>query len=343
MQQTNSPSPNRNIAFDYIRILACVMVVLMHCPIPQKTISTFDSYFLSTISYITTPCIGLFFMLSGALLLPSEIESYKKFFTHRFKRIAIPTIVWSFVYIIYDMVADDKSVSDMLTSIISIPITPQEGVLWYVYTLIGIYLLLPILSPWFKLSSNRQILFYLSIWSITLLFPYLKGWINLTTGETGILYYFSGYVGYFILGAILTRRYAEIKAAKVSAIAILLCLIIPAPLKLFNAEIDFYSMFWYLSMPVAIMCASWFIIARSWPRPSKSSRLYLITVKISSYTFGIYLCHILFRRIIFDSYIFNDLNIVLSTTASFLLMFGCSLSLCLFIKRTPFSKYIIGI
>lgn len=57
----------RDLSLDIIRIIACVMVVIMHSPMPS---SRANGLFLSSLSYFTAPCIGLFFMVSGALLLP---------------------------------------------------------------------------------------------------------------------------------------------------------------------------------------------------------------------------------------------------------------------------------
>lgn len=57
----------RLINLDILRILACIMVIVMHSPIPRED-SNSVLYFGT--SYFTTPCIGLFFMVSGALILP---------------------------------------------------------------------------------------------------------------------------------------------------------------------------------------------------------------------------------------------------------------------------------
>ena len=57
----------RIIYLDYLRCIACLMVILMHSPMPN--LGT-NSLILSAISYLSAPCIGLFFMVSGALLLP---------------------------------------------------------------------------------------------------------------------------------------------------------------------------------------------------------------------------------------------------------------------------------
>ena len=59
----------RDLSLDLLRIVACVMVVVMHSPIPSDNSA---GIILSSLSYFTAPCIGLFFMVSGALILPPQ-------------------------------------------------------------------------------------------------------------------------------------------------------------------------------------------------------------------------------------------------------------------------------
>ena len=63
---------SRIFYLDVIRILACVMIVSMHAPIPNTGL---NSYILSADSLLTAPGIGLFIMVSGALLLPVNIPT----------------------------------------------------------------------------------------------------------------------------------------------------------------------------------------------------------------------------------------------------------------------------
>ena len=59
----------RKTYLDVIRLLACVLVVLMHSPMDGT-----PGAIQNVVYVVTAPCIGLFFMVSGALLLPIEIE-----------------------------------------------------------------------------------------------------------------------------------------------------------------------------------------------------------------------------------------------------------------------------
>lgn len=42
--------------FDLLRLLACLMVIAMHAPLPDSAEG--NGLFLSTLSYLTAPCIG---------------------------------------------------------------------------------------------------------------------------------------------------------------------------------------------------------------------------------------------------------------------------------------------
>ncbi len=55
--------------------------------------------FQSTLYYLTAPCIGLFFMVSGALLLPVR-EDASAFIRKRMMKILCPTLVWTAFYMV---------------------------------------------------------------------------------------------------------------------------------------------------------------------------------------------------------------------------------------------------
>lgn len=134
-------SNQRDINIDIIRIVACLMVVTMHAPMPnENAIGIFNA----ALSYYNAPCIGLFFMVSGALLLPIKGDGID-FLKRRFTKIAGPTIFWSIFYIACRYFFDGTS-EGIAKSILSIPFSPQgHGVMWFMYTLAGLYLIAPIL------------------------------------------------------------------------------------------------------------------------------------------------------------------------------------------------------
>lgn len=95
--------------------------------------------------------------------------------------------------------------SQMALNILHIPVNfgCEIGHLWYIYMLIGLYLVTPIISPWLQQASKRELEGYLGLWIITTFLPYIHLVYPEVLGEafwndTPLLYYFTGFIGYFI-------------------------------------------------------------------------------------------------------------------------------------------------
>lgn len=230
------------------------MIVLMHSPCPNIGIS---GAILTPISFLTAPGIGLFFMVSGALLLPVRMPA-NKFLKRRLTKVLWPTIIWSLFYVL--ILYKEISLLEIFKSILSIPFSPQgNGIMWFMYTLVGLYLLAPILSPMLIQSSEKTIRFYLILWAITLCFPYMNLLLEINNTISGPLYYFSGYCGYFVLGYYL-HRYKPNISLTIIGILFLIPIILLTIFKNYRLPGDFYDLFWYLSLPVAMMATGWFIL-----------------------------------------------------------------------------------
>lgn len=283
----------RNLSFDVVRALACLMVVLMHSPMPGCDAG---GLVLSSISLLCAPCIGLFFMVSGALLLPVEMTT-ATFLRRRMGKVVVPTLFWTFLYMAVNRPEGGMSVADFVRAVCSIPFSPQgHGVLWFMYVLVGLYLLAPVVSPWLQRASRREMQFFLSLWVVTLFYPLLQTVVTVSQGPTAPLYYFAGYAGYFVLGHYLHRFRPRI-APWLLALLLILPLSCAAACKLGRVQVDFYSVFWYLSVFVAMMCVAWFQGIGQYMHGLKLPVwLEKLLVDFSNCSFGIYLVHILIMR-----------------------------------------------
>lgn len=149
----------RQKSYDILRVFACLLIVCMHAPVPSEQA---NGLFLSTLSYFTAPGIGLFFMLSGALLLPLKTDTFT-FLKKRISKVVFPTLFWTLFYLGANVILRGETID--ITKILSIPFSTQGNpVLWFMYTLIGLYLLSPILSRWLTNSSKKEVVFYLGLW-----------------------------------------------------------------------------------------------------------------------------------------------------------------------------------
>lgn len=249
----------RIVYLDIIRVLACCMIVFMHSPHPDAGI---PGLILLPLSFLTAAGIGLFFMVSGALLLPIKNEM-GDFLKRRIGKIIGPLFFWTLFYMVVGLLAEGMQSEKLLRSLLSVPFSTQgHGVLWFMYTLAGLYLLAPILSPFLDRASERELRFYLLLWAVALCFPILTLFLDVNRSSTGMLYYFTGYVGYFVLG-----YYLHVYKPRVKIIFLIAMIIIPIVFlvihRYFSLDGDFYDVFGYLSITVVVMSLAWFLGIRS--------------------------------------------------------------------------------
>lgn len=336
----------RDLSLDLLRIMACVMVVIMHSPIPSENA---NGLLLSSLSYFTAPCIGLFFMVSGALILPPPIASESNtalpFLRKRLKRVLMPTLVWTLFYIAIKLLDGNMTIDEVLKTMASIPFSAQGyGVLWFMYTLIGLYLVTPILHAWLRNASEKEIRFYLLLWLIAMCYPLLQMFVKVNDTATGILYYFSGYLGYFVLGYWL-QRYGEKLSLKVATFLMCVSVVAPIVVKIMHLEVDFYSLFWYLSVFVAIQCVFWWMTMKRLQKVLRmSDRVKSFITIFSNLSFGIYLSHIfIMRHIVWDVPFVEHINSpLLQIVVVALLTLTLSFVVSLMFSITPLGNGVVG-
>lgn len=206
---------DRNISFDFIRTIAIIFVICIHSMGEMdKAITDGPCYtgikivnaLLNSIIHTGVP---LFVMLSGSLLLRKN-EPIELFFKKRFKRILIPFFLWSLVvFIIKCLEGNIQSgrniIIEFLLQFIS---RGTHGIYWYIYLIIGLYLLTPILRIFFSYATKRQV-FYLGI--CTMIISLLGNMFS----EIQIFSRFTSpnmiYLTYFIWGRIVSEYLYEKK------------------------------------------------------------------------------------------------------------------------------------
>lgn len=322
----------REVLLDIIRIWACVMIVLMHSPMPGLDTS---GLVLCGISYLTAPGIGLFFMVSGALLLrgnSGNIFETKSFLQKRFSKILIPVVFWSIVGWGLDVYGIRND---------------EMGILWFMYCLSGMYLLTPILSRWLSMADKKEIEFYLLVWMVTLCVPFVKTFVSMNESDTSWLYYFHGYVGYYVMGYYLQHFVGRgtpmpvWKKILLGIVFLSISVILPLTLLILQVEVDFYSVFWYLSITVALQCIVWWLIIKKIVRNVKE--LPRFVVELSKLSFGIYLIHILvMRNILWETTWMKEMNGSLQILVCASSTFVISVIVSWGISRVKYIKAVIG-
>lgn len=321
---------------DVVRILACLLIISVHAPMPGIGI---NGTVLSSISLLATPSIGLLFMVSGALLLPVQ-ESSKSFLKKRLTKVVFPTLFWCMFYLLINVLSDGMTIREFIKKICSIPFSTQgHSILWFMYTLIGLYLLSPILSPWLQKASKKEIEWVLLLWAITFCYPILSYFIDINETKTGILYYFSGFAGYFLLGYYLHTYKPNFKIWQL-ALLFIVPILAAIICKLYHIPVDFYKVFWNQSIVAIMMCTAWFcIIQRSEEYIPHSSWI----TQLSNCCFGIYLVHIfIMHNILWKCDFISAGGGIIQIILTILLTSLLSFVVVWCISKLPYSQYIIG-
>lgn len=211
--------------------------------------------------------------------------------------------------------------------------------MWFMYTLAGLYLLSPIISPWVKQVTHRELRIFLGVWGISLILPLIALLVDVNTSRTGMFYYFSGFAGYFLLGYYLHNYGSKLKSWMFP-----FCIIIPLFCCWFNRVLggDESLTEGYFNIFVAVMALAWFEIVRRYPIVRKGGEA--ILAELSNCTFGIYLMHIfIMRHVLWNiDFIIHGLGWSGQLIMSWLLTLIICFLLTKVISYLPFSEYIIG-
>ncbi len=212
------------------------------------------------------------------------------------------------------------------------------------YTLAGLYLLTPVLASWLRNASKRAVEFYLCLWTVAMMYPYIGKWLDINTSETGALYYMSGYVGYYVLGWYM-KHYSGSWRMTLPLVATFAAIAAKGADKHYGLGFDDAGGFWYLSAAVAVMCTLWWLVAEKIAsKTAAHGRLLPIITMISNYSFGIYLCHIAVMR--FGLWHCDWINAIMPYPLQTLIVAAITMlistAICRAITALPFSQYIIG-
>ena len=296
----------RNIALDLLRVIALFLVLWQHTSEyyyigENASLVMENAHAIGYLNSLSRSCIGLFVMISGYFLLPMKTGT-NEFFRRRFTRILWPWLLFCAVYAAYFIFYRGDSLTQSVLNILHIPINwgVEVGHLWYIYMLIGLYLLIPVLSPWVKSCGKRELQLYIGLWAATTFLPYIhlaypEVWGECAWNASPMLYYFTGFVGYLLLGSYI-RRYGTASARAsiamlvvgYAATAWVFTARIPGVTNVVDAETPWN----FCAINVALMAYGIFALV-SKAKLKAGSRLSQLTVSMSVCSYAIYLAHIM--------------------------------------------------
>ncbi|MBO7653547.1 MAG: acyltransferase [Kiritimatiellae bacterium] len=210
----------RIVFLDYLRIIACLMVMIVHSCEPfyfdadGNTCfrSAGDAFWATWIDSAVRASVPLFVIASSYLLFPLKVAT-GAFYRRRLTRVVIPFVIWALIYFV--QARPEGWFKEGTKLLFNFP--DAAGHLWFVPMLLGLYLLMPLLSPWAEKATEKEVRGWLLVWLFTTTFPFLRklwgilfgdppfGVVPYLFGECpwnmfGTFHYVSGFFGYLLLG-----------------------------------------------------------------------------------------------------------------------------------------------
>lgn len=378
-----SNQKNQHIVWlDVVRFIAMFTVVCCHCTDPFNfypgTAPNIGEIKLWGAIYgsVLRPCVPLFVMITGALLLPVRGDA-STFYKKRIPRVFYPFLIWSVLYNLFPWITGllglnpqiildffpyageevmQQSFSVSLEYILMIPFNFSILAvhMWYIYLLIGLYLYLPVFSAWVEKASERAKLMFLLAWGVTLLLPYYYQfvsnylWGTCSWNSFGMLYAFAGFNGYLLLGHYLKNLEWSLKKtlaigipmfAAGYAVTFLGFRHITALPEYTDEMLELF--FTYCSLNVVMMTIPVFMLAKKVKVNSERMKKALANLTVCG--FGIYMIHYFFTGPSVVLMRAIDMPIGLQIPVAAILAFAVSWGLVWLIYREgKVAKYIVG-
>ena len=364
------------IAFvDYIRVAACFLVMLVHAS--ENFYGADSSGLAGNMSmlanesnrfwvafydgFVGRVCVPLFMIVSAFLLVPMKPgTSMGAFYKKRFTRILPPMICFMLLYTFLPLLWGGMSLEQSWADFKMLPFNfpSMAGHLWFMYPLISLYLIIPVVSPWLERASAKEELGFLGIFGVSTLIPWIHRFITpelwgecFWNGFT-MLWYFSGYLGYLVMAHYI--RYHLHWERRKRAITGAVCFLV-------GAAFTGWS-FWYMGTPgklieTPLLEWSWEFCTPNVLLASFGAFLLFSCIErksapaavsgIAKLSFGMYLMHMFFLAPIAKLFIGGSaaeplVPVYLAIPCIALCTFICCVLTTKLISLIPGSKWIVG-
>lgn len=388
---------NRVVFADYLRVVACFLVMLVHASenfygvITQKAIDSIPGAAEKLSGFATNTggmagdkavllneanrfwvafydggvartCVPLFMIISAFLLVPMKPGvTMTQFYKRRFMRILPPMIIFMVLYCTLPVLWGEMTLEDtwrMLPGILwNFP--ENAGHLWFMYPLISLYLIIPVVSPWLEKASAKDERLFIALFVLSTFIPWLHAfgvgelWGECFWNRYSMLWYCSGYLGYLVLAHYI--RYHIDWSQKKRIIVGASCFVLGAaftawsfwwkgePLNpIATPELEWA---WEFCTPNVLLATFGAFILFSAIQQKEAPKF---ITGISKLSFGMYLMHIFFLSNIAAFFVNENpaepiVPVYLAIPCIAVLTFICCVVTTKLVSYLPGSKYIVGV
>lgn len=354
--------PERIINADVIRIIAMLMIIVMHTfynfTLRPDFFSTPIYFLLEPIAVVSNTGVLLFFILSGYLVIGKK-RSIKENFKKTIIKLGIPFLFFALINLFISLqqiftahLGFDYFITDLLKQILKFP----NSSLWFLIVLMSLYVLNPIWELVFASNETKKQAMYLlkSAFIFTFLITlaeYLTGHNQTASPIFNNFTAWTGYACYYLYGAAAKRSWVPFKNQKINLSLIVVGFLLSLSSNYFSKlllEVGI-SQFWIdynrstSSPAVAMMAIGFFnfLMTTNLEKLRSKALIYL-----SQLSFGVYLIHtnvvaLLTTYIGFD-FDHIKMNIYLYNLVNFSIVLGVSIILAAIMHKTKGLKTLIG-
>ena len=214
---------SKRIAFiDWLRVAACLMVMLVHSSenfygadasgmagSMSMLVNESNRFWVAFYDgFLSRTAVPLFMIISAFLLVPLKPgQTMGGFYKRRFGRILPPFILFLLLYTFLPLLWGGMTWEQSLTDLKLLPFNfpSMAGHLWFMYPLISLYIIIPVVSPWLEKASAKDERIFLGFFAFTTLIPWVRRFVTPELwGECfwngfSAFWYCSGYLGYLVL------------------------------------------------------------------------------------------------------------------------------------------------
>lgn len=326
----------REYAFDILRVISMIMVIIIHIANVYcrsfGMIST-KSYLISLIfNTICRVSVPIFFMISGTLLLDREFNKSK--YLKRVIKYVILIVVWDIIYLVWEYFYLGITYDKLYMLIID----PYRAHLWFLYTILVLYAIQPLLKLIMDKSNNVVKTILLTIWIIlslaSMLNPYIAKFFTIFS-----------YIGYFIIGKYLydfIKKYDLRKYSLTLIIIMIICYSISIWMN-YSLSISlnqFYNLFFAYRTPfIMISSFALYILIISNYQKDNLNKLF---IGLSDLSLGVYLIHGIFLDITVKEFIYSSINSLIGIPIFTIIIFILSTLSIKLIKKIKFLNYFVS-
>ncbi|HEI9784353.1 TPA: acyltransferase [Serratia marcescens] len=342
---------NRIDYYNNLKIFSVIAVLLFHTSVEYYKIN--EHGWVSAIAYsaITRFCVPIFFMISGATII-SKSESIVCFFKKRALKILPPLIFWSLLYSIVLSKINGTSFN-IMESIAGIVTSPIYIHFWFIYAIIGLYLMMPVFM---SVNEDKKIIicaYYTSIWFLfASLLPYgrllglpIPEYIG-TPYMFNEMYQFFNYSGYMTLGFLISRF--ELDNKNVAIKMILLSILMSAALffmvihdSIMKEKIT--QDLWEFKTPLVVVFSVSVFLFFKYIKISIADKYSDKLSSVANLVFPVYLVHYLYIFLIVRhfGYIFHSLPVFFQIPLETVIITLCSFITVFVMSKIPFLNRLI--